>query len=415
MLAGLVAASAGLGNFVWLWLKSKGIYLHADDPHQVMFSWLALMLAGIGILVFFDKLSYVAYVIKNVFRRRSWKPDRQKTFHSLLANTFVWGFVWIFLSSTHLHVAPQKVVRFELGMHSLILVLALLVFALWLLLRHKLSLWSHKFLRMPLRTGLFPNFERTKFLRSRLPVDRLRASAMRVVITATDLLSGGAKYFTNASLNELKRDPQVNTSFVTEEMEQASDLMQAIIASSAFTIAYEAVPINGRLLTDGGIVSNQPIRPAVRLGADVLFLVMVAPETTPPAAEVKTFLDVGVRAIDILIAKNLKADLKLLARVNRICEVHAQKLGLRPEQVEIHVLDQQYRYVKAFTVCPTQPLAATSLDFDASVTVPAIVKGYRDGSQAALDFAQYAAGLPPMRQRHIVKLVPEAAAATARP
>src|SRR5688572_9163296 len=62
MLAGLVAASAGLGNFLWQWLKSKGIYLHSDSPENVMFAWFALMLAGIAILVLFDKLSYIGYV-----------------------------------------------------------------------------------------------------------------------------------------------------------------------------------------------------------------------------------------------------------------------------------------------------------------------------------------------------------------
>jgi predicted acylesterase/phospholipase RssA len=268
-------------------------------------------------------------------------------------------------------------------------------------------------LRLPLRTGLFPNFDRTKFLRSRIPLDALRNSPIRVVMTATDILAGKAKYFTNASLEELRRDPQVNSSFVTNELERATDLMQAIISSSAFTIAYEAVPFRGTLLTDGGIVTNQPIRPAVRLGADLLFLVMVSPESSPPAEEVKTFLDIGVRAIDILIAKNLKADLKLLARINEMCEIHAAQLGLRAEQVEVHLLDQQYRYIKAITVCPSKPLAATSLDFDGSLTVPAIIEGYRDGSRAVAEFAAYAARLPALRKRHIIKLVPETAAAKA--
>jgi predicted acylesterase/phospholipase RssA len=413
MLAGLVAAMAGLGNFLWLWLKSKGIYLHSDSPDRVMFAWLSLMLAGIAILVFFDKLSYSYYITKNIFRRRRWKTDRKKAVESIFANALVWGFAWIFLSSTHLHVLSQKELRFELGTQFLVLGLALLGVGLWLVLRHKVSMWSHKFLRMPLRTGLFANYERTKFLRSRIPLNGLRNSPMRVVMTATDIMAGKARYFTNTSLEVLQRDPQVNRGFVAAEMEQAADLMQAIIASSAFTIAYEAVPIQGRLLTDGGIVTNQPIRPAVRLGADVLFLVMVSPEASPPLEEVKTFLDVGVRAIDILIAKNLNADLKLLARINELCEIHAAGVRLRPEQVEVHLLDQRYRYVKPITVCPSQPLPATALDFEASVTVPAIVEGYREGTRAALQFAAYVAGLPPVRTRHIIKLVPEAAAARA--
>ena len=32
LLAGLVAASAGIGNFLWLWMQEHGIFLHAHHP-----------------------------------------------------------------------------------------------------------------------------------------------------------------------------------------------------------------------------------------------------------------------------------------------------------------------------------------------------------------------------------------------
>ena len=165
---------------------------------------------------------------------------------------------------------------------------------------------------MPLRSGLFPNYERTKFLRSRIAADRLRASPIRVVMTATDLDAGSAKYFSNVPVEELARDPNVQQSFVRNEIVQPDDLLQAVIASSAFTIVYETVPVLGRLWTDGGVITNQPIRPAVRLGADILFLVMMQPANAPDKSVVKTFMDAGVRAMDILMSRNLKADLRLL-------------------------------------------------------------------------------------------------------
>src|SRR5262249_43122696 len=89
MLAGLVAASAGAGNFLWLWLKSKGIYLHSNSPEHVMLAWLALMFAGLAVLIFFDKLSYIGYVIRNLFRRRRWAPDRRRAAESVFANVLV--------------------------------------------------------------------------------------------------------------------------------------------------------------------------------------------------------------------------------------------------------------------------------------------------------------------------------------
>ena len=57
LLTGLVAASAGIGNFVWQWMKERGIYLHAHHPKL---TWLSLAAAGGTILLFSDKLSYIA-------------------------------------------------------------------------------------------------------------------------------------------------------------------------------------------------------------------------------------------------------------------------------------------------------------------------------------------------------------------
>src|SRR5262245_22664442 len=65
LLAGLVAASAGLGNFVWAWMRDHGIYLHA---HHAKITWLALAAAGIAVLFFSDKLSYIAYVLHQIGR-----------------------------------------------------------------------------------------------------------------------------------------------------------------------------------------------------------------------------------------------------------------------------------------------------------------------------------------------------------
>jgi predicted acylesterase/phospholipase RssA len=172
------------------------------------------------------------------------------------------------------------------------------------------------------------------------------------------------------------------------------------------------VPMQKRLWTDGGVVTNQPIRPAVRLGADVLFLVMVEPQEAS-APEVHTFLDVGLRAIDILIAKNLIADLKLLGRINSMCEAYAAGLKLRPEQVQVEIGPFSYKFVKAFTICPQAPLDVTALDFEGDLTSPAILQGYRDGGRAVLEFADYAAGLPAAAERRVIRLVPQAQAAKA--
>ncbi len=405
LLAGLIAASAGIGNFLWEWMKERGIFLHAHHPK---ITWLALSAAGIAILFFADKLPYAGYLALNILRGRPWEPDSRKAWVSLGANILVWGFVVLFLNFTHIHLPFRGHEIYELTAGPLVVAFLFLLWLLWRLLRKPLSQLSHRFLRLPLRTGLFPNFERTKFLKARIPEGSLRNSAIHVIMTATDLNSGSARYFSNTSPEVLIHDPDVQPEWVLENVECPKDLVQAAVASSAYTFAYEAVPMEGRLWTDGGVVTNQPIRPALRLGADVLFLVMLEPvgnQSMP--GEIKTFLDVGIHAVDILISKNLSSDLAMLNSLNRLCSIYAKDLGVKPEQLELEIGAQRYSYVKAFTIAPEQPLPASALDFDAEIIAPIIVQGYRDACKVLEKFLEYEAARPARESRRMVRLAAE--------
>jgi predicted acylesterase/phospholipase RssA len=405
LLAGLIAASAGIGNFVWEWLKEQGIYLHAHHPK---ITWLALAAAGIVVLFFSDKLSYIGYVVINRLRRRKWDVDTRKAWVSIVANLMVAGFLVLFLGFTHLHLGPEEKQTLDFRAPVPLLILALLAWAVYRLLREPLSRLSHRFLRLPLRTGLFANFERTKFLRARIPQDRLRNSAIRVIMTATDIQHATGRFFSNVPVEVLAADPCVHQDFVLREVEQPPDLVQAAVASSSYTFAYEAVPMDGRLWTDGGIITNEPILPALRLGADVLFLVLLTPlEGADDSGSIKTFLDVGVHAVDILISKNFKSDIALLNNINRLCSVYAAELGVRPEQLELEIGDQRYRFVKAFSIAPQRPLPALALDFDGEIIAPVIVQGYKDATRVILEFLEYETTRPPRESRRVVHLAAE--------
>ena len=405
LLAGLIAASAGIGNFLWVWIKEHGIYLHAHHPK---IGWLSLAAAGIAILFFSDQLPYAGYMLLNLFRGRRWEPDQRKAWISLAANILVWGFVILFLNTTHIHLPIRGYDYFEFTAGPPVIAVLLLFWLLRRLLRGPLNKLSHRFLRLPLRTGLFANFDRLRFLRARLPEDGLRKSAIHVIMTATDLQGGSARFFSNVPPEELLRDPDVQRDFVLQDVECPRDLVLAMVASSAYTFAYEAVPMEGRLWTDGGVVTNQPIRPALRMGADVLFLVMLEPlgrDDVP--GEVKTFLDVGIHAVDILITKNLKADLAMLNNVNRLCSIYANEVGVKPEQVELEIGNQRYGYVKAFTIAPEKPLPALAMDFDAEIISPVIVQGYRDGCKVLKEFLTYESARPSRESRRVVRLSAE--------
>lgn len=405
VLAGLVAATAGIGNFLWQWMNEQGIFLH---PHSPKLTWFALSAAGVSILLFSDELSYIGYVALNLFRGRRWEPDRRKAWRSLGANVLVWGFIILFLGFTHIHFPGRGTGYYELSAPLPVIFVIALAIGFYRLFRSPLSNLSHKVLRMPLRTGLFANFERTKFLRARIPEAALRASPIRVIMTATDLHRGAACYFSNIQPEVLLQDPDVEEEFIRQDVECPPDLVQAAVASSSYTFAYEAVPMEGRLWTDGGIVTNQPIRPAIRLGADVLFLVMVTPLTgDDDTGAVQTFLDVGVHAVDILISKNFKSDVVMLDNLNRLCSIYAAEMGVRPEQIELRMGNQHYRFIQSFNIAPKKPLPAMALDFDGETLRPVIISGYRDAAAVLLNFLDYESNRPPRESRQVVRLAAE--------
>lgn len=405
LLAGLIAASAGVANFIWEFLKERGIFLHAHHPKS---TWLALAAAGVAILFFADKLSYIGYVVMNFLRGRRWDPDLRKTWVSFGANVLVWGFIVVFLAFTHIHLPlrGEHIVELSAPLPAILVIAA--VIGLYRIFQQPLSRLSHRFLRMPLRTGLFPNYDRIKFLRERISDARLRQSDIRVVMTATDIQHGTARFFCNSAVDVLAADPAVQEDFVRREMEEPSDLVQAAVASSSYTFAFEAVPMDGRLWTDGGIISNQPILPALRLGADVLFLVLISPlGGEEKSSEIKTFLDVGVHAVDILIDKNFKSDIALLNNFNRLCSAYARELGVRPEQLELEIGRQRYRYVKSFNIAPEKPLPADQLDFDGDIVGPLIVQGYRDATRVIREYLAYEMERPLRESRRVVHLSAE--------
>ena len=385
MLFGLITASIGFENLMGYVLAAHGFSFSLHDPAH---TWIALGVGGTAVLLSYDRLSYIAYVARNLLRDGSWKPDGHKTAISLIANLIVWSCLVLAVSSLHPHVLLANT-----HFHPRLIALVGGALGILVLLRYvfsgPLSTLLHRMLRLPLRSGLFANFERSRLLRQRISVENLRASPVRVVFTATDLGAGVARFFSNQSPDQLAADPRTDARFIDEEITKTDDLIGAVVASSALPIIYEPMTFDGRVYSDGGIIANQPIRPAIRLGADVLFLVMMN-QPVGLRGEVKTFIDVGQRAFDILMLQNMMTDLKILTGVNALCERAAARLSLHPEEIEIDSGMRRYRYIKTFAIQPGAPLAGTRLDFTAKTTGPAILQGYLDACIQIENFLAYA-------------------------
>jgi len=386
-LAGVVIASAGIGNFLETWLEMRGVHFTLGHP---LYTWSLLTVIGFALLYAYDSIPYFGYVLRHQFnrarrRRDGFHLDPGKALRSIGANTVLWGSVGgLLISLGVLHFLKEL-------MHPLVGATVAVGIAASITGRlfapRFLDNLLHRFFRMPFRRGLFRNFDRTRLLRRAISEKKLRASPIRILFQATDVNSGPAVYFSNAAAEDLARDPGADPGFAAE-VADPGDMILALVATSALPLAFEPIQFKGRLLADGGLVATQPIRPAVRLGADVLLLVSMEP-MGPKRNPVKTFVDMGLRALNILVMQNFLADHKTLEGINAICEGAATSLGLRPEEVAVDLGIRRYRYVKSFTICPAQPLEATILEFGGPAASRAILQGYQDACEQVASFLEY--------------------------
>ena len=84
----------------------------------------------------------------------------------------------------------------------------------------------------------------------------------------------------------------------------------------------------------------------------------------------------------------------MLSSINCLCTVYAAEMGVKPEQVELEIGKQFYRFVKFFNIAPQKPLQADALDFDSEIISPIIVQGYRDARAVIQHFLEYEFRVP---------------------
>jgi predicted acylesterase/phospholipase RssA len=345
----------------------------------------------------------VYVVLRRLVRGGSWRPDRAKLRQSILANLLLLSFAAAAWESFHVHTQFSDTARDHPVAAGAAIALLVGLFFVSLRVRTWLGRALQVLGRLLVRPGLFENFERRRFLAAKIDGDRLKRSPMRVLLTATDLESGTARFFCNGAPEALAADPGADPRFVAEEVSPAHDLMSAVMASSALPIVYEPMPMGAHTFGDGGIVANQPIRPALRLGADMVFLVMVdAPGARHPRLD--TFVDVGRRALDILIQQNMVADLATLDRFNTLCLEAARQANARPEEIEVNTGRRRYRYVRPFTIRPREELGTGILDFGDPRTVDVIARGYQDACEQLREALIYVDGAPLTRPRRALRM-----------
>ncbi len=123
--------------------------------------------------------------------------------------------------------------------------------------------------------GLASGDRLERFVRERVGVERIEQLRIPFAAVATDLATGEAVVL------------------------RSGDVARAVRASSAIPGVFEPVELDGRILVDGGVARNLPVRIARDLGADVVIAVDVS--ALEGEAAPSNFVEVFLRAVNLVV------------------------------------------------------------------------------------------------------------------
>jgi NTE family protein len=159
-------------------------------------------------------------------------------------------------------------------------------------------------------------------------LERIRSARVAILVLTTDLVSGAAQRFDNASLT-----------------------LDALVASATVPGLFPAVAIDGRLLVDGGVIQRAPILELLATHVLDRILVVAAYASEPPRdAGLQSVLE---RAMELALTREIQRDVEL-AR-------------LRDPGIDVQVL------------APSAPLRTRPLDFDGTRLAGLVDLGLADG------------------------------------
>jgi len=142
-----------------------------------------------------------------------------------------------------------------------------------------------------------------------------------------------------------------------------SNINEAVLASSAYPAAFLPVKIDGKYWIDGGVRNVTPIGDAIALGVDEIDVIMTNPvDLEKGNSSPDNALEVGLRALSILIDEVTQTDIEIALLVNELV-----KAGERPNK----------KYIKINIYRPDNPLESSSLNFDPKEIRKMLDHGYK--------------------------------------
>lgn len=220
--------------------------------------------------------------------------------------------------------------------------------------------------------GLFNTSPMEDLVRNEISWSRLRKNLNEghfkaIAINATHIRSGRTHVFVEregGGLPPWSTDPQIEARGVEIGPNHA-------LASAAIPWVFPAVSINGEIYSDGSIKLNTPISPALRLGADRLFVIGLKSEEVgewhkqnPSIQRIDAFPSATYllgKVLNALLIDKTEYDLKRLKRYNAMISEGRDKFGEEfvdhMESLMTKTRGSSYREIDTLEVRPSVDIA----------------------------------------------------------
>jgi NTE family protein len=174
--------------------------------------------------------------------------------------------------------------------------------------------------------SVYDNAPLQKLVRSKLDIEKLYNSGKQLRVGAVSYEAGD--YATGS---------------------QGNDIVNWVIASSAFPVFFPMQLIEKQHFTDGGVMNIAPLKDAIDLGADEIDVILASPISNIYNGPIPGVLSQAMRFLDLMATEILKNDLKICVATNDLV-----KYGIEPGK----------KIVKIRIFMPKENLIDDSLDFN---------------------------------------------------
>ncbi|MEW6686929.1 MAG: patatin-like phospholipase family protein [Candidatus Edwardsbacteria bacterium] len=151
-------------------------------------------------------------------------------------------------------------------------------------------------------------------------------------------------------------------------------LKKMILASTTIPIAFSPVSVTfhsrevDETMVDGGVRNITPLKEAIDLGAEEIFIILASPpKINPGKKKYKSLIKIGIRTLDILLNEIFINDLEIMQKKNELVTSGADVLG-------------KWRYI-SFKLVQPESLMIDTLEFNPEKIRIAMSQGFADAEK----------------------------------